>query len=100
MNEGKPMRSDAIFRIASMTKPVTSIAIMILFEEGRLQLDDPVFKYIPEFQGLKVFSYEDINGVHLEKQIKQITIKNLLTHTSGLGSGAPTRNTMAIRTLN
>jgi CubicO group peptidase (beta-lactamase class C family) len=88
MNEGKPMRSDAIFRIASMTKPVTSVAIMILFEEGRLQLDDPVFKYIPEFQDLKVFSYEDINGVHLEKQIKQITIKNLLTHTSGLGSGA------------
>lgn len=88
MNEGKPMRSDAIFRIASMTKPVTSVAIMILFDEGLLQLDDPVSKYIPEFKDLKVFSYQDIHGVHLEKQIKQITIRNLLTHTSGLGSGA------------
>lgn len=88
MNEGKPMRSDAIFRIASMTKPVTSVAIMILFDEGRLRLDDPVSKYIPEFKDLKVFLYKDINGVHLEKQNKQITIKNLLTHTSGLGSGA------------
>ena len=88
LNEGSPMRSDAIFRIASMTKPVTSVAIMILFEEGRLNLDDPVSKYIPEFKDLKVFSSKDINGVHLEKQIKLMTIKHLLTHTSGLGSGA------------
>lgn len=88
MNEGKPMQLDAIFRIASMTKPVTSVAIMILYDEGRLQLDDPVSKYIPEFKDLKVVSSKDIHGLHLEKPYKQMTIKNLLTHTSGLGSGA------------
>jgi CubicO group peptidase (beta-lactamase class C family) len=88
MNVGKPMRSDAIFRIASMTKPVTTVAIMILVDEGLIQLDDPVSKYIPEFKDLQVFSYMDIHGVYSEKQIKQIAIKNLLTHTSGLGSGA------------
>lgn len=90
MSKGKPMQTDAIFRIASMTKPVTSVAIMILYDEGRLQLDDPVSKYIPEFKDLKVFSYGDVHGLHLEKQKKQMTIRNLLTHTSGLGSGAET----------
>jgi CubicO group peptidase (beta-lactamase class C family) len=87
MSEGKPMQSDAIFRIASMTKPVTSVAIMILYEEGLLHLDDPVTQYIPEFKDLEVFSDNGDNGLHLEKQSKPMTIRNLLTHTSGLGSG-------------
>lgn len=87
MNVGKPMQSDAIFRIASMTKPITSVGIMILYDERRLQLDDPVSKYIPEFKDLKVFSYQDKNGIHIVEQKKQMTIRNLLTHTSGLGSG-------------
>lgn len=87
MNIDNPMQSDAIFRIASMTKPVTSVAIMILYDEGLLRLDDCVSKYIPEFKDLKVFSNIDNNGVHLEEQKKPITIRNLLTHTSGLSSG-------------
>jgi CubicO group peptidase (beta-lactamase class C family) len=88
MEEGKPMQKEAIFRIASMTKPVTSVALMILYDEGRLQLDDPVSKYIPEFKDLQVFSSDDAHGLHLEKQINPMTIRNLLTHTSGLCSGA------------
>ena len=87
MGIDKPMQSDAIFRIASMTKPVTSVAVMLLYEEGRFQLDDPVAKYIPEFKELKVFSSSDKNGIHLENQINPMTIRNLLTFTSGLGSG-------------
>jgi CubicO group peptidase (beta-lactamase class C family) len=83
----KPMQLNTIFRIASMTKPITSVAIMILYDEGRFQLDDPVAKYIPEFNNLKVFSSIDKNGIHVVDQIKLITIRNLLTHTSGLASG-------------
>jgi len=83
----KPMQLNTIFRIASMTKPITSVAIMILYDEGRFQLDDPVAKYIPEFNNLKVFSSIDKNGIHVVDQIKQITIRDLLTHTSGLASG-------------
>jgi CubicO group peptidase (beta-lactamase class C family) len=88
MGVDKPMRLDAIFRIASMTKPITSVAVMILYEEGHFQLDDPVAKYIPEFKDLKVFSYKDKNGIFVEDQKKPMTINDLLTHTSGLGSGA------------
>lgn len=87
MGPDKPMQLDAIFRIASMTKPITSVAVMMLYEEGRFKLDDPVAKYIPEFKDLKVFSYQDKNGIHLEDQKRPMTISDLLTHTSGLGSG-------------
>ena len=87
MGIDKSMQTDAIFRIASMTKPVTSVAVMLLYEEGRFQLDDPVEKYISEFKELKVFSSADQKGIHLEDQIKPMTIRNLLTFTSGLGSG-------------
>ncbi|NJK95164.1 MAG: beta-lactamase family protein [Bacteroidales bacterium] len=87
MNVDKPMELNAIFRIASMTKPITSLAAMILYEDGFFQLDDPVAKYIPEFRNLKVFSYKDKNGIHVEEQHAPMTIRNLLTHTSGLASG-------------
>jgi CubicO group peptidase (beta-lactamase class C family) len=88
MDIDKPMQRNVIFRIASMTKPVTSVAVMMLYEEGHFQLDDPVAKYIPEFKDLKVFSYKDKYGIHVEDQRKPMTISDLLTHTSGLGSGA------------
>ena len=52
---GKPMRTDAMFRICSMTKPITSLAVMMLYEEGHFLLDDPVSKYIPEFKNPKVY---------------------------------------------
>lgn len=89
MDTGKPMRPDAIFRIASMTKPVTSVAAMILYEEGYFRLDDPVADYIPEFRNLKVFSSIDGEGIHTVDPVRPMTIRDLLTHTSGLsGVGA------------
>ena len=84
----KPMEPDAIFCIASMTKPITSVAIMMLYEEGCFQLYDPVEKYIPEFKDLKVFSHKDKDGIHVVDQVKPMTILDLLTHTSGLGNGS------------
>lgn len=87
MGVSKPMQLNAIFRIASMTKPITSVAVMMLYEEGHFQLDDPIDKYIPEFKDMKVFSSKDQNGIHLVDQIKPMTISDLLTHTSGLASG-------------
>jgi len=87
MDDEKPMQLNTIFRIASMTKPITSVAVMMLYDEGYFQLDDPVAKYIPEFKDLKVFASADKNGLQVVDQIKPMTIRNLLTHTSGLASG-------------
>ena len=80
---GMPMATDAIFRIASMTKPITSAAIMMLWEQGKLGLDDPVSKYIPEFQNPVVLVTVEPLATTPAKQ--EITIRHLLTHTSGLG---------------
>lgn len=77
------MTTDAIFRIASMTKPVTSVAVMMLWEEGRIGLDDPVSKYIPEFKKTDVLVSVDPWATRPAKQ--EITIRHLLTHTSGIG---------------
>ena len=80
----KELEMNAIFRIASLTKPVTAVALMILFEEGCFQLDDEVSKFIPEFNDLKVMIEE--NGERKLVDLKYpITIKHLLTHTSGFG---------------
>ena len=84
---GKPMTPDAIFRIYSMTKPVTAVAVMMLLEEGRLLFDNPVSEYIPEFNNLKVFVSKTSSGLELKDLERGITIKDLLTHTSGLGYG-------------
>src|SRR5437867_8447906 len=81
---GKPMKPDAIFRICSMTKPITSVAIMMLYEEGRFLLDDPVSKYIPEFKNPKVLVKPPSGQPYTIPATKEITIRNLLTHTSGL----------------
>ncbi len=77
----KPMQFDTIFRIYSMTKPVTSVALMMLYEEGRFQLHDPISKFIPEFADVKVFAGADKEGAELEREM---TIRHLLTHTAGL----------------
>lgn len=87
MDVNKPMQPNTIFRIASMTKPITSVAVMVLYEEGYFQLDDPVAKYVPEFENLKVYASRDKKGIHLVDQIRPMTIRDLLTHTSGLASG-------------
>jgi CubicO group peptidase (beta-lactamase class C family) len=84
-----PMRSNTIFRIASMSKPVTSVAAMILYEEGKLTLGDPVSKYIPAFANAKVLVTNGANpqGPELRPAQRQITIRDLLTHRSGLSYG-------------
>jgi CubicO group peptidase (beta-lactamase class C family) len=81
---GKPMRPDAIFRICSMSKALTSLAVMMLYEEGRFQLGDPVSKYIPEFKNAKVLVKPASGDPYTIPATKEITILNLLTHTSGL----------------
>ena len=81
---GKPMKPDAIFRICSMTKPITSVAIMMLYEEGRFLLNDPVSKFIPEFKNPKVLVRPPSGEPYAVPANKEITIRQLLTHTSGL----------------
>jgi len=83
----KPMQFDTIFRIYSMTKPITSVALMMLYEEGRFQLADPVSKYIPEFSRVKVFEGVAEAGLQVVDLEREITIRDLLTHTAGLGYG-------------
>jgi CubicO group peptidase (beta-lactamase class C family) len=94
-----PMMPDAIFRIASMTKPVTGVAVMMMLEEGRIRLNDPVSKFIPEFKDTKVAVPRDSISprppgqqsgdpdFNLVPASRAITIRDLLTHTSGLISG-------------
>ena len=77
---GVPMRPDTIFRIASMTKPVTSVAAMILVDDGKLSLDDPISKFLPEFKGPRVHKA----GQEPAPAGREITVRHLLTHTSGI----------------
>jgi methyl acetate hydrolase len=83
---GRALTPDALFRIASMTKPVTSVALMQLIEQGRIGLDDPAEKYLPELAGLKVFeSFDAATGAYvLRPASRPATVKHFLTHTSGL----------------
>ena len=81
---GKPMRPDTIFRICSMTKPITSVAVMMLYEEGRFLLDDQVSKYLPEFRKPKVLVKPASGQPYSIPATKEITIRDLLRHTSGL----------------
>jgi CubicO group peptidase (beta-lactamase class C family) len=85
----QPMPVDALFRIASMTKPITAIGIMILQEEGKLSVDDPVEKHLPEFRGQRLVASRDADSVTLKKPSRPITLRDLLTHTSGLPGGFP-----------
>ena len=98
----KPMTKDAVFRIASMTKPVTGVAIMMMMEEGKLKITDPVSKYIPSFKGLRVAVPEPKHSAaetaaqdeparlayYAVPADREVTIRDLLTHVSGLASGA------------
>ena len=85
---GAPMTKDTIFRIFSMTKPVTGVAMMILYEEGKWHPSDPVSKYIPEFAQLKVFKGVDQSGnMTLEDPVHPPTMRELMTHTAGFTYG-------------
>jgi CubicO group peptidase (beta-lactamase class C family) len=83
----KPMQFDTIFRIYSMTKPVTTVALMMLYEEGRFQLYDPVSRFIPEFADVKVLAGGTEREFEQAEPKRAITIRDLLTHTAGLGYG-------------
>lgn len=84
----QPLRRDAILRFYSMTKPVTSVAVMMHYDKGKFRLDDPVSGYIPELKGLKVYGTDDEGNVQLHKPQREMTIRDLLRHTSGLTYGA------------
>jgi CubicO group peptidase (beta-lactamase class C family) len=81
---GKPMPADALFRICSMTKPITSVAVMMLYEEGRFQLEDPISTYLPEFKNPKVLVKPATGEPYAIPATHEITIRDLLRHTSGL----------------
>jgi CubicO group peptidase (beta-lactamase class C family) len=88
----KPMSKDTLFRLASMTKPVTAVSILMLLEEGRLVLSDPISKFIPEYKNPKVAVWSLPNdpagaGLRLVPAAREITVQDLLTHTSGLANG-------------
>ena len=89
----KPMTRDSVFRMASMTKPVIGTSIMMLLEEGKLRLDDPISRFIPEFKNQQAaILQEPARGnvpvkFYAVPAVRDITIKDLLTHTSGLSSG-------------
>jgi CubicO group peptidase (beta-lactamase class C family) len=87
IDAGKPIQADDIFRIYSMTKPITAVAIMTLYEEGRVVLTDPVSRYIPRFKDLQVWTGEFNEDHRLEPLNREITILDLLLHTAGLSYG-------------
>lgn len=88
VDSDKPMRPDAIFRIASMTKPITSVALMMLWEEGAFQLRDPVSRFIPEFANAQVSTTADSSGNSgsLVPARREPTIRDMLTHTAGMAN--------------
>ena len=88
----KSMTTDTLFRLASMTKPVTAVSILMLVEEGKLVLSDPVSKFVPEYKNPKVAVWNLPGdpagaGLHLVPAAREITVQDLLTHTSGLANG-------------
>jgi CubicO group peptidase (beta-lactamase class C family) len=91
-NTKAPMTKDAIFRVYSMSKPITSVAAMMLFEQGRIALDEPIAKYLPKFKEMKV-GVEKIDPADSKRRLelvaaeKPITIQDLMRHTSGLTYG-------------
>ena len=80
----KPMQPDSLFWIASQSKPITATAFMMLVDEGRVKLDDPVEKYLPEFKKQWLAAEQDSDHVLLKKPSRPITVRNVLSHTSGL----------------
>ena len=97
---GVPMSKDTLFRIASMTKPVTSVGIMMLYEQGKLRLDDPVGDYLPAYKGRAVISaFDEKDATYTTRQAKsEMTIRHLLTHTSGLSYPFTSPTVLAIQT--
>jgi CubicO group peptidase (beta-lactamase class C family) len=85
----KPMKTDALFWIASQSKAITATALMMLVDEGKVNVGDPVEKYLPEFKGQWVKAEQDPDHILLKRPAHPITVKNVLTHTSGLPFSSP-----------
>ena len=83
----RPVEPDTIYRIYSMTKPITTVAALMLYEEGCFQLDDPVAKFIPAFAGTRVFAGGDAESFETVPLARPVTVHDLMTHTSGLTYG-------------
>ncbi len=83
---GKPMAADTIFRIYSMTKPIASVGLMTLYEEGRFQLDDAVSKYVPEFKGMRVYAGGPADAYQTRDPSHEPTIAEMLSHSGGIGA--------------
>ena len=81
IENNKPMAADTIFRIHSMSKPITSVAVMMLYEEGHFQLDTPISKFIPQFKNMEVYNEEQ---TEISDVKNAVTVKHLLTHTAGI----------------
>ncbi len=98
--KGVPMPTGAVFRIASMTKPVTSVGIMMLYEQGKLRLDDPAGDYLPAYKGRDVMAtFNEQDATYTTRHAShEITIRHLLTHTSGLGYPFTSPTVLAIQT--
>jgi CubicO group peptidase (beta-lactamase class C family) len=79
-----PMRLDTIFRFYSMTKPIASVGLMMLYEEGRFQLEDPASKFVPELKDLKVLVSGTADNFDVRDPVREMTVRDLLMHTSGL----------------
>lgn len=92
VERGLPLKADSLFRIYSMTKPITSIAFMMLVEEGKASLDDPVARYIPSWEGLSVFQAGVTGAFQTRKPAKAMRVIDLLRHTSGLTYGFQQRS--------
>jgi CubicO group peptidase (beta-lactamase class C family) len=91
---GKPTRDDTVYRIYSMSKPITSVALMTLYEEGRFQLDDPVHKFIPEWERLSVWVGGAAPNFVTKRPERPMSIRDLLSHQSGLTYGFHMRNSV------
>ena len=87
VERSRPIDRNTLFRIYSMTKPITCVAMMQLYEQGLFLLDDPVHRYIPEWKNLKVFKSGDANNFEVSKPERPMTIKDLFLHTAGLTYG-------------
>ena len=87
IDAGKSMQPDTIFRIYSMTKPITCVALMMLYEEGHFLLRDPISEFIPAFRNMEVFAGESHSGIFTTPAEREITIHQLLTHIAGLSYG-------------
>ena len=88
LETGAPVTKDTIFRIYSMTKPITGVAMMILFEEGKWRLDDPVTRFVPEFRNLRVVKSINADGtMELEDMRRPPTMREVMSHTAGFGYG-------------